>query len=269
MTYKLIALDLDGTLKTSDNRISPKTREALIECQKRGMRVILASGRPTPGLRHEAEELELAKYGGLLLSFNGARVYDITNDKVIYEKVVDRQYALEIYDRAKQYGLAVMTYDGLNILTEDDDDQYVQVEQNINDMYIKHTDAWKETLPESINKVLLTGTPEYVASIEQEFKAPYQDVLSIYRSAPFFIEVMAQNIDKAASLEKLCEYLGMTSEDMIAFGDGFNDISMIKFAGLGVAMGNAQDVVKEAANEITLSNDEDGIYETLKRVIGL
>ena len=105
--------------------------------------------------------------------------------------------------------------------------------------------------------------------IEQEFKAPYQDVLSIYRSAPFFIEVMAQNIDKAASLEKLCEYLGMTSEDMIAFGDGFNDISMIKFAGLGVAMGNAQDVVKEAANEITLSNDEEGIYETLKRVVGL
>ena len=123
MDYKLIALDLDGTLKTSDNRISEKTREALIECQKRGMRVILASGRPTPGLRHEAEELELAKYGGLLLSFNGARVYDIQNDKVIYEKVVEKKYADEIYDRAKQYGLAVMTYDGLNILTEDDDDQ--------------------------------------------------------------------------------------------------------------------------------------------------
>ena len=269
MDYKLIALDLDGTLKTSDNRISEKTKETLIECQKRGMRVILASGRPTPGLRHEAEELELAKYGGLLLSFNGARVYDIQNDKVIYEKVVEKKYADEIYDRAKQYGLAVMTYDGLDILTEDDDDQYVQVEKNINDMYIKHTDDWKSAFEGNINKVLLTGEPEYVASIEQEFKAPYEHCLSIYRSAPFFIEVMAQNIDKAASLEKLCEYLGMTNKDMIAFGDGFNDISMIKFAGLGVAMANAQPVVKEAADEITLSNDEDGIAETLKRVVGL
>lgn len=269
MEYKLIALDLDGTLKTSDNRISDKTREALIECQKRGMKVILASGRPTPGLRHEAEELQLAKYGGYLLSFNGARVYDIQNDKVIYEKVVEKKYADEIYDRAKQYGLAVMTYEGLNILTEDDDDEYVQVEKSINDIYIKHTDDWKSSFDGNINKVLLTGKPEYVASIEQEFKAPYENCLSIYRSAPFFIEVMAQNVDKAASLQKLCEYLGLTNENMIAFGDGFNDISMIKFAGLGVAMGNAQDVVKEAANEITLSNDEDGIYETLKRVVGL
>jgi len=266
MNYKLIALDLDGTLKTTDNRISEKTREALIECQKKGMRVILASGRPTPGLRHEAAELELEKHGGILLSFNGARVYDIQNDTVIYEKVVEKKYADEIYDRAKQYGLAVMTYEGLNILTEDDDDKYVQVEKNINDIYIKHVDAWKESFDGGINKVLLTGEPEYVAKIEQEFKAPYEDKLSIYRSAPFFIEVMAQNIDKAASLQKLCEYLGVTKDEMIAFGDGFNDISMIKFAGLGVAMGNAQDVVKEAADKITASNDEDGIYVTLKEL---
>lgn len=266
MDYKLIALDLDGTLKTTDNRISEKTREALIACQKKGMRVILASGRPTPGLRHEAAELELEKYGGILLSFNGARVYDIQNDKVIFEKIVTKEDADIMYDRAKQYGLACMTYEGINILTEDDDDQYVQVEKSINDMQIKHTDHWKASFTTGVNKVLLTGEPEYVAKIEAEFKAPYEDHLSIYRSAPFFIEIMAQNIDKAASLQKLCEYLGMTKENMIAFGDGFNDISMIKFAGLGVAMGNAQDVVKEAADRITASNDEDGIYVTLKEL---
>lgn len=265
MDYKLIALDLDGTLKTTDNRISPKTRDALIECQKKGMRVILASGRPTPGLRHEAAELELEKHGGILLSFNGARVYDIQNDKVIFEKIVSKEDADAMYDRAKQYGLACMTYDGIDILTEDDNDQYVQVEKSINDMQIKHTDNWKASFTTGVNKVLLTGEPEYVAKIEAEFKAPYEH-LSIYRSAPFFIEIMAQNIDKAASLQKLCEYLGMTKDNMIAFGDGFNDISMIKFAGLGVAMGNAQDVVKEAADKITASNDEDGIYVTLKEL---
>ena len=205
MKYKIIALDLDGTLKNSQNQITPKTREALIECSKRGLTVVLASGRPTPGLRHEMNELELQKYGGVLLSFNGARVYDIKNDKVIFEKVVKKVMADEMYDRAKAYGLACMTYDGIDILTEDDNDQYVQVEKRINDMQIRHTDNFKASFKNDVNKVLLTGEPDYVAKIEAEFKAPYQNQLSIYRSAPYFIEIMAQNVDKAASLEKLCE----------------------------------------------------------------
>lgn len=267
MKYKIIALDLDGTLKNSQNQITPKTREALIECSKRGLTVVLASGRPTPGLRHEMEELELQKYGGVLLSFNGARVYDIKNDKVIFEKVVKKAMADEMYDRAKAYGLACMTYDGIDILTEDDNDQYVQVEKRINDMQIRHTDNFKASFNNDVNKVLLTGEPDYVAKIEAEFKAPYQNQLSIYRSAPYFIEIMAQNVDKAASLEKLCEALNITRDEMIAFGDGFNDISMIEYTGLGVAMGNAQPQVKEVADLITLSNDEDGIYEVLKKYV--
>lgn len=267
MKYKIIALDLDGTLKNSHNEITPKTREALIECQKRGLIVVLASGRPTPGLRHEAEALELARYGGILLSFNGARVYDLKNDRSIFEKVVRKEETNVIYDRAKAYGLGCMTYEGMNILTEDDDDRYVQVEKSINDLTIAHVDHFKEAFDHDVYKVLLTGEPEYLASIEEEFKAPFGDTLSIYRSAPYFIEVMANGVDKAASLQRLCEALGTTRESMIAFGDGFNDISMIKFAGLGVAMGNAQDPVKEVADLITLSNDEDGIYETLKKYV--
>lgn len=267
MKYKIIALDLDGTLKNNQNEITPKTKAALIECQKRGLTVVLASGRPTPGLRYEAAALELEKYGGILLSFNGARVYDIKNDRVIFEKVVKKEVADLMYDRAKAYGLACLTYDGDDILTEDDDDQYVQVEKSINDMPIRHTDHFKASFNHDVNKVLLTGEPDYIASIEEAFKAPYQDQLSIYRSAPFFIEIMAQNVDKAASLQKVCEALGASKEELIAFGDGFNDISMIAFAGLGVAMGNAQEPVKQAADIITLSNEEDGIYEVLKKYV--
>lgn len=267
MKYKIIALDLDGTLKNSENEITPKTKEALIECQKRGMTVVLASGRPTPGLRHEAALLELEKYGGILLSFNGARVYDIKNDQVIFEKVVTKAEADLMYDRAKSYGLACLTYEGNDILTEDDDDPYVQTEKTINDISIRHTDDFKESFHHDVNKVLLTGEPEYIAKIEEAFKAPYKDQLSIYRSAPFFIEIMAQNVDKAASLKKVCEALNVTKDELIAFGDGFNDISMIEFAGLGVAMGNAQEPVKKAADLITLSNDEDGIYEVLKKYV--
>ena len=88
--------------------------------------------------------------------------------------------------------------------------------------------------------------------------------MSIYRSAPFFIEVMAQGIDKAASLQALIERLGIKQEEVISFGDGYNDLSMIEFAGMGVAMENAVDQVKQCADYITLSNDDEGIYECLK-----
>ena len=106
-----------------------------------------------------------------------------------------------------------------------------------------------------------------MGNIEAEFKAPCGDTLSIYRSAPFFIEVMAQGIDKAASLDRLVKTLGIRQEEVIAFGDGYNDLSMIEYAGLGVAMDNAVDGVKERADMITKSHDDDGIAYTLSQVI--
>ncbi len=267
MTFRAIALDLDGTLKNSQNEITPRTRQALIDCQKRGMIVILASGRPTPGLRHEARELELDKYHGILLSFNGANVYDLKEKKVIYEQVIEKEVADEIYDRAKKYQLGVLTYHDGKILTEDIHDEYVQLEGRINDMEIMHTTDFKASFDHPVNKVLLTGKPEYLAQIEDEFKAPYVNQLSIYRSSPFFLEVMANGIDKAASLDKLLNELCLKPSQLMAFGDGFNDISMIQYAGLGVAMANAQDKVKEVSDVVTLSNDDDGIEKIINEYI--
>lgn len=267
MKYKLIALDLDGTLKNSENKITPKTRAALIKAQELGIKVVLASGRPTPGLRHEAKELELDKFGGYLLSFNGAHVCDYQTKETIYEQTLTVDEAKRAYDRAKEFNLAVMTYEGEEVLTEDVDDQYVKVEGNINDIRIRKVDDFKSILKDPIHKVLCTGVPEYVATIIDEYKAPFGDTLSIYRSAPFFVEVMAQGIDKAASLDRLAAKLGIKQEEVMAFGDGYNDLSMIEYAGLGVAMANAVDGVKERANAVTLSNNEDGIAYMLLQVI--
>ena len=267
MKYKLIALDLDGTLKNSDNKISEKTKNALLKAQELGVKIVLASGRPTPGLRHEAKILELEKYGGYLLSFNGARVNDVKTGKTIYEQILTIDEAKKAYMRSKEYGLACMTYENDIILTENENDEYVKVESNINDIKVRKVESFVDCLNDPIYKVLLTGKPEYVASIIDEFKLPFEDCLSIYRSAPFFIEIMAQNIDKAASLDRLVQEMGITSEEVMAFGDGYNDLSMIEYAGLGVAMGNAVDEVKERAKLITKSNDEDGIAHVLAQYI--
>ena len=267
MKYKLIALDLDGTLKNSNNEITPKTKEALIKAQELGVKVVLASGRPTPGLRHEAHELELEKYEGYILSFNGARVVDLKTKETIYEQTLTIDEAKKAYDHAKEYNLACMTYEDDVIVTEDIDDEYVNVESRINDIEKKKVDSFKNNLKNPIHKVLLTGQPDYVGNIVDEFKEPFGDTLSIYRSAPYFIEVMAKGIDKAASLDRLAKSLGIKQEEVMAFGDGYNDLSMIEYAGMGVAMGNAVDEVKERANLVTLSNDEDGIAKVLSKYI--
>ena len=157
-----------------------------------------------------------------------------------------------------------MTYTDEMILTEDENDKYVRIESDINHMPIKHVDDLKKAINFSVNKVLLTGEPDYVESILDVFKAPFENTLSIYRSTPFFIEVMGKNIDKAASLQRLIEKLGIKQEEVISFGDGYNDLTMIKFAGLGVAMENSVDDVKQFADYVTLSNDDEGIYECLK-----
>ena len=93
----------------------------------------------------------------------------------------------------------------------------------------------------------------------------FRSLLNIYRSEPYFLEIMPQNIDKAHSLQKLLSSIGLTADEMICCGDGYNDLSMIEYAGLGVAMENAQPVIKEAANFVTRSNDEDGILYVIDR----
>ena len=267
MGYKLIALDLDGTLKTSQNTISPKTRDALLKCEELGIKVVLASGRPTPGLRHEAKELQLEKYEGYLLSFNGARVIDYTTNEIIYDKTLSVEQAREMIQRAKDFKLAPLCYLDNDVITDQSDDSYVQGEAKLNDMGLRQIDDFINFIDFPVNKVLLAADPTYIASVLDDFKAPYEDELSIYRSAGHYIEIMAQNIDKAASLDHLVKHMGIKQEEVIAFGDGYNDLSMIEYAGKGVAMANAVDGVKEKADEVTLSNDEDGIAYMLSKLI--
>lgn len=265
--YKLIALDLDGTLTNDQKEITDETRDLLIELEKKGVHVVLASGRPTPGIDKEATTLQFKNYGGYLLSYNGARVLDYRTGKVIYDQTVSSDMAHELYNRAKRFGLSCMSYDDTHILTEDIGDHWVQIESFTTKMPIKHVLDFKDSIQTPVNKILITGEPSYVQTILDDFKAPYENQLSIYRSNPYFIECMASGIDKAASLARLCDYLGVSQEETIAFGDGYNDLSLIEWCHTGVAMENAVDEVKQRADVITKSNNDNGVYVYLKQLI--
>ena len=119
----------------------------------------------------------------------------------------------------------------------------------------------------NVNKCLMTAEPEKALEVENKLNEMYGNELSIYRSEPFFVEIMPQNVDKAATLDVLVNMLGLNKENTICCGDGFNDLSMIKYAGIGVAMENAQEIVKESADYVTKSNDDDGIVHVIEKFI--
>lgn len=265
MTYKIIALDIDGTLTNSEKKLTQPTREALLDIQERGYKVVLASGRPTPGMTAIANELCLDKFGSYVLSFNGARITDWHTREVIYQKTLPSGVIPDLYEAAIEHGVGIISYEGDNIIAGTLADEYMLVESRINNLEIKYVDNFPEYMNFPTNKCLMTGEHEVLQKVEQKLKKKYKSLLSIYFSEPYFLEIMPQNVDKAQSLLTLLNTIGLTSEEMICCGDGFNDISMLEIAGLGVAMENAQESVKAAADYITRSNDEDGILHVIQR----
>ena len=142
----------------------------------------------------------------------------------------------------------------------------MEFEARLNKMELKEVDNFSSYVDFDVNKCLFTADVEQAEKLEKELAKRYTGQLSVYRSEPFFIEVMPLGVDKAASLEQLFKRLGIEKEETVACGDGFNDISMLKYAGVGVAMANAQEKVKEIADVVTeKTNDEDGLLEVIER----
>lgn len=267
MEKKILALDIDGTLTNGKKEITQATKNKIMEIQEMGHIVAIASGRPLPGIRRIAEELELGKYGGYVLAFNGGRIVDYKTGDVVYQACVDNKLAGEIYDYISGEAVGMVTYEGDTVITGCPFDDYMEMEARLNFMPLKHVDNFKEYINFPINKCLLTAEPDKAEQIEQELNRRYSNNLTVFRSEPFFVEIMPKNVHKATSLAKLLEHLDMKVENLIACGDGYNDLTMIEYAGVGVAMGNAQKVVKEHADYITLSNEEDGLVPVIDKFI--
>lgn len=265
---KVLVLDIDGTLTNSKKVITSNTKTAIIEAMKRGHKVMLASGRPTPGMKIYAEELELSNYDGYLLSFNGGKIIHCKTGEIVFQKILPPDVIKSIYMFAIEKGCGLITYLGDDIILATKKDEYIELEAKINHMKFKEVTDFVEYVSDyDLNKLLMTAPPEKAAVLVEELQEKYKDVLSIYRSEPFFIEIMPKNVDKATSLDRMLVSLSLTKDDVICCGDGFNDKSMIEYAGVGVAMENAQPAVKEVADYITKSNDEDGIVEVIDKFV--
>ena len=264
--YKAIVLDLDGTLTNDAKEITPKTRDTLMQAQQAGLRIILASGRPTYGISALADKLEIGRHGGFVLAFNGGRIIEWgEHPRIIADTILDAGLVSPLHAAAKEAGCEILTYQGEGIAATSIRNKYVLHEAFINKMPVNLYDDFVGQVEHPINKCLIVGDPQRLIPLEQQLAARYAGRLSVYRSAAFFLECVPPGIDKAASLQHLIQRLGISREELMAVGDGYNDLSMIRFAGLGVAMANAAREVQDAADYITYSNQEDGVAHVVEK----
>lgn len=276
MSIKVIIMDVDGTLTNSEKKITPKTKTALLQAQQLGAVLVLASGRPTTGLLDIAKELEMEKHHGLLVCYNGSKVVDCQTKETLFNQAMTAQEARDVlehlksFDRVRpmidkgEYMYVNNVYDNM-IQFNGEPFNVIEYESRGGKFKLCEVDDFVEFVDFPVNKILTTSDPEYLQEHYQAMKAPFEDKLSCMFTGPFYFEYTAKGIDKAKALDSVLIPRGFKKEEMIAFGDGHNDASMVEYVGIGVAMENAVDDLKAIANEVTLSNEEDGIAYCLQK----
>lgn len=267
MAYEVLVLDVDGTLVNTKKEITKRTKNALIECQENGIKVVIASGRCTEGIRHQAKAIGLDRYGGYILSFNGGRTTNFATGEVVYDIPLPEGMLHELYDYSRQEHTGLLTYHNGVIIADRADDPYIVMDGEACDIPIEVPEDFHRDVHFNVNKCILTGSPEELAKLEPKAAEKYAGKLSVYRSEGFYLEMMPLGVDKAYGISKLLERLGYSRSQVVCCGDGFNDVSMIEYAGLGVAMANAKKEVREKADYIAPSCDEDGLVDVIHRFI--
>ena len=267
MKYKLIAMDLDGTLNNDQKQITPKTRQVLMEAQKQGIRLALASARPLPGLYKERDALQLQDHGGILMSYNGGRIVDAATGKVLFETAMDLESTKQVLRRLESLPVTPILDDGVQFYVTDKSGYKVEYECRNNRMTCSEVENLAEFLHFAPIKILMSVQPKELPRVQTEIAAWLPEKLHIVQTAPFYLEILPRSIQKGQGLLDVCSVLQISPEETVAFGDAENDIPMLRAAGMGVAMGNAQEKVKAAADYVTLSNNCDGIAAALERLL--
>ncbi|MFT8322469.1 MAG: Cof-type HAD-IIB family hydrolase [Bacillus sp. (in: firmicutes)] len=264
--YKLIFSDIDGTLLNSQHKISEATKASLELLQQIGIPFVLVSARMPKGIlalqaSSKLKEPIICFSGALLLGGeqeNGER--EIVYKSTMKEKDISGIYKLI---SAQFSSICYTIYSKDEWLVESLEDEWVVQEEKITSINPKLVD-FQLTSCSSVYKILCMGEPLSIDSLERELKNHYPE-LSIYKSKPTYLEIMAENVKKSVAIAMLANQLGINQQEIMAFGDNYNDMDMLQYAGLGVAMGNAPQAVKEAADIVTNSNDDDGIMHVINK----
>ena len=267
MNYKLIAMDLDGTLSNDQKVITEKTKAALMAAQQKGIRLALASARPSPGLFKERDILQMQDFGGILMSYNGGRIVDAATGKALFETCMDLEETKQVLRFLEHLPVTPILDDGVQFYVTDKNGFKVDYECRNNNMICFEVDNLADFLSFAPVKILMSADPEKIKQIQAQITENLPASLTIVQTAPFYLEVIPKVINKGQGIRDICKVLGIDTAEVIAFGDAENDIPMLQTAGVGVAMGNATDAVKAISDMVTLTNNEDGIAAALEQLL--
>ena len=264
-TPKLIALDMDGTMLNGDSSLTRRTKEALRAAQGSGIRVVAATGRMYPSAMIHIRDIGIESTS---IFYNGALIRDPVSGETIYEKNLGRELTKEILDFFRKRGWYVQIYSGDRLLVKDRSDERCKYYENICGLKaVGLGDGFWEC---GLDSAKLRGISFDVPEIERMCAKVRQGFGErIYQATSWgaFIEMVHPTVNKAKALKRVSEYYGIDREDVMAIGDGVNDIEMISWAGTGVAMGNARDNVKAAADIVAPPNTEDGAAQIVEQIV--
>jgi Cof subfamily protein (haloacid dehalogenase superfamily) len=263
MKYKMLVLDMDDTLLNDDHTISNENKGMLSKARELGVHIVLASGRPTPAMTAYAKELQLDN--SYMISYNGAVITDLKEDKVIFEQTLTQRQIHELYDYSLKSKTHIITYVNGKIVSETDS-EYIEIEKNITGLEHNKVVSFKDEVQSSAVKCILLEEPGYLKEVERDLKVAMPH-LSVSMSKPFFLEVAQNGIDKGASIKFLAEKLGILQSEIIAVGNAGNDLTMIEYAGLGVWVDNVEPELRDKGDVIVASNNNHGVAEVIKRFI--
>lgn len=265
--YKLIALDMDGTLLREDKTISKKTKEAIKKARDLGVKTVLATGRPLEGVQKYLKELDMFNDGDIVLSYNGSVIQETKSKKMISQIGLKGTDYKELYKVSEELGVNIHAFSETYGLTSPKDSEYTRVEAEINGIDIKFMPVSEIKDDENMIKIMMIDTPEVLEKAIANLPKDLYERYTIVRSAPHFLEFLNKNANKGEGVKRLAELLNIKREEVIAMGDAGNDLHMIEYAGLGIAMGNAFDEVKEKANYVTDTNDNDGVAKAIEKFV--
>ncbi|KXX69645.1 Cof-type HAD-IIB family hydrolase [Flammeovirga sp. SJP92] len=263
--YKMLVLDMDDTLLTDDHIISERNKEMLLKAQDEGVKVVLASGRPTPAMLSYARELELDRYGSYIISYNGGALIDMVDESIIYSQSLTVNNIHDLYDFASKNNVDIITYSSDKIYSESHS-EYIQVEIDLTKMDFEKVTDFKKAVDFDGVKCIMLEEPSKLQEVKPLLEDAFPE-LSVSFSKPFFLEVTQTGIDKAATLARLAETTGIKREQIIAVGNAGNDLSMVEYAGLGVWVDNVTPELRDKADVIVASNNDDGVAEVVEKFI--
>lgn len=269
LNTKIIALDLDDTLLNKDLQITPGTVAALQKAADSGIYVVPCSGRTENGILPFVHVLNIAgkETGRYIIASNGTSIFDLHKRTQIYSKKVLGEILLYAASAAAEMDLPAQVYDPSTIYANVDN-EYTRLDANLCKLKLQIVDDFEEFLKQGHPKMVIPGDPEKLQILQKKLKAELKDKAVIFVSKPYFLEIMPPNCGKGEALMYLSDYLKISREETMAFGDSMNDESMIRMAKHSVAMLNGLQYIKDVASYVTRkTNEEDGIGDFIENFV--